>query len=610
MSFWGELKRRNVVKVGTAYAIVAWLLIQVAATLMPVFGAPDWVLPVFSVFVILGFPLALIVAWAYELTPDGLKPTASVPLSESLTPATGQKLNHIVIGLLGLAVVFLVIDNYVLVGDSQPNVVQQAPAATPESAGAEARDVLEKSVAVLPFANLSPDPANAFFAAGIHEEVLNQLAKLSSLSVISRTTMLRYANSSLSIPEIARELNVETVMEGSVRYGGNRVRITAQLIDPTTDQHLWSETYDREFDDIFAIESDIAMNIANAMEAEFSLAEQRAIERPATVSPEAHAQYLRTSSVSNTPDYVALLDRAIAIDPSFAAAYARRAVANTNLIVNTLGQDAVSAEQRGALIQSIREDAARAQSLDPSLDVAHHVAAVPDVFSWRWSSAITSFERFDASEAAANFDSNIYVWLLSYLGRHEDARNRSQRAMALNPGSWLSHWGYASALAYSGETTAAARVLRAAIESYPGVSVLHHWLSYMEIALGNTDTALPEIRLAEQLLGDNRDVVSLVEIAFAYSRIGRAAEAARLFEEIEALAGSREVGAGAWAVAYLAVGNEPEAIRWLETAIAKAESHEIDAGFWNLMNFKMNLSAAPLLEEPRFVALRNRLVGD
>ncbi len=278
MSFLGELKRRNVVRVAVAYAIVGWLLIEVSTTVLPLFEAPDWIAQVFAFFVILGFPLSLILSWAYELTPEGIKLERDVVAGERITHVTGRKLDFAIIGALVLALGFVVY-NYES-GDDEVAV-----------------SVLPNSVAVLPFENLSPDPDEAYFATGLHDEILSQLAKLSNLSVISRTSMLRYADSDLSIPEIARELNVGTVMEGSVRYADDRVRITTQLIDAATDEHLWSETYEREFSDIFAIESDIAMNVANALQAEFSLEEQQRIEEIPTDSPEAYALYLRATTI-------------------------------------------------------------------------------------------------------------------------------------------------------------------------------------------------------------------------------------------------------------------------------------------------------------------------
>jgi TolB-like protein len=217
----------------------------------------------------------------------------------------GRRIEFALIGLLVLAVGFMLVDSYVLEDSDRLAEVRQTASTVGSVAETptpivveESRDVLPNSVAVLPFENLSPDPDNAYFAAGIHEEVLNQLAKIDALNIIARTSMLQYADQTKSIPEIADELNVETVMEGSVRFADDRVLVTAQLIDPVTNSHLWSESYNREFADIFAIQADIAMNIANALEAEFSLEEQAQIEELPTDSPEG----LRTLSQGDTGD--------------------------------------------------------------------------------------------------------------------------------------------------------------------------------------------------------------------------------------------------------------------------------------------------------------------
>jgi TolB-like protein len=314
MSFLSELKRRNIHRVAAAYAVVAWLVVQGTSVFAPALNLPEWPMRLLALLGLIGFPVALTVAWLYELTPQGLKLAADVPLEPSTRRVTAQKLNYLIIGALVVTVIFLGVDNY----RSRAGTATPAAATAPSGAdAAPVSDVLPNSVAVLPFANMSPNPDDAYFAQGIHEEVLNQLAKIGALNVIARTSVLRYAESTMAIPDIARELNVGTVMEGSVRYAGDDVRITAQLIDPKTGAHVWSEAYQRKIDDIFAIQADIAMNIANALRAEFSLEEQPAIETPPTVSPEAYALYLQAIDVPalNAASRALrhdLLDRAIA----------------------------------------------------------------------------------------------------------------------------------------------------------------------------------------------------------------------------------------------------------------------------------------------------------
>ena len=271
-SVWGELKRRNVVKVAVAYAIVGWVLIEVTSTVFPVLQIPDWAIALVTMLLILGFPIAVILSWAYEITPEGMKRSHEVEATESITHVTGRKLDFAIIVALVLALGFVVY-NYVL------------------QDGETAVGVIPNSVAVLLCYNLSPDPNDAYIAASIHDEILNQLVKIRALSVIAKTSVMQYADAPPPISQIAEELNVGAVMECSVRYAGSAILVTAQLIDPETNSHLWSDTYPGDLSDlstIFAMQADIAMNIANAVGAEFSLEEQERIEAIPTDSPAAY----------------------------------------------------------------------------------------------------------------------------------------------------------------------------------------------------------------------------------------------------------------------------------------------------------------------------------
>jgi adenylate cyclase len=614
MSFWEELRRRNVVKVGVAYAVVAWLLIQIVDVVLPTFAAPDWVARTVTFLIILGFPVALILAWAYELTPEGVKKTKQVPLSESITHVSGRKLDFAIIGLMALAIAYLIVENYMF-----DDVTAESAAIAGADVGAGSgsvtatereREVLPNSVAVLPFENLSPDPDNAYFAAGMHEEILNQLAKLSNLNVISRTTMLQYAEQRKPLPEIARELNVQTVMEGSVRYAGNRIRVTMQLIDAMTDQHVWSETYEREFDDVFAIESDIAMNVANALEAEFSDEEQQRIERAPTDSSTAYALLLQANaSLGSGPDVDTiheLLDRAIDIDPEFALAYAFQASLYATDLINTiLGSTQASAE----LEPLVRENAGRALELDPESPLA--LTALGDLasFFWHWSEAKESYDK--AFENGGSSTSGAPFYFRSWSGEQAKALEITERMVALNPLAWPPHFFYGVCLTYAREYDAAAAKFRDSIALAPGLSIQHSWLAMTQIGLDNRAEAAQELRVAEQLLGGNRTVISLVDIAYGYGRIGDVENARRLFDEISAIGDQgQDIGSGGWALTHLAVGNVDEALEWLERGVDKASRHEPDAGYYSLMNVKMNYAADPVLDRPEFVDVRNRLRGD
>ncbi|MDH3902866.1 MAG: hypothetical protein OES90_06560, partial [Xanthomonadales bacterium] len=272
MSFFAELKRRNVFKVAVAYIIVAWLLLQVSDTLVPALHLPEWFNSGVAFVLIIGFPIAMIFAWAFEMTPEGIKKEKDVDRSQSITNVTSQKLNNVIIGVLVLALVYFAIDKFILApGRTLPGsdqISQQASdhtaetneksALTPVEVTPDSIEANNKSIAVLPFVNMSSDPEQEYFSDGLSEELLNLLVKIPELHVAARTSSFSFKGQSIEIPEIASRLNVDHVLEGSVRKSGNQLRITAQLIQADNGYHLWSETYDRQLDNIFQIQDEIA----------------------------------------------------------------------------------------------------------------------------------------------------------------------------------------------------------------------------------------------------------------------------------------------------------------------------------------------------------------
>ncbi len=309
-NFFAELKRRNVYKVAVAYAVVAWLLIQAASILLPTFDAPAWVMKAFVTLVFLGFPIALVLAWAFELTPEGVKRTDEVPRGQSIARSTGRKLDFAIIGVLALAVALLVFDRF------RPKRQTQASG------------IVDKSIAVLPFENLSRDPDNAYFATGVQDEILTRLAKVAELKVISRTSTQRYQSSPANLREIAQQLGVAHILEGSVQRADDSVRVNVQLIRADTDAHLWAETYDRKLSEIFQVQSDIALQIARALEAKLTGREQREIGTVGTTNQQAYEAYLRglvldtAQSREETKESLASFRRAVELDPNFALAWA------------------------------------------------------------------------------------------------------------------------------------------------------------------------------------------------------------------------------------------------------------------------------------------------
>ncbi len=315
-NFFAELKRRNVVRVGLAYAIVGWLLVEVTSTVLPTFGTPEWVLKTVTFLVVLGFPLALLFSWAFELTQQGLKRTHEVGVNESITASTGRKMDFIIIGVMAVALVYFV-STHEWTSDESVDPRQISS------------DAIKKSIAVLPFDNFSDNQENAFFASGVHEDILTLLSKVNDLRVISRTSVERYASDRPEMAVIAEDLGVAHIVEGSVRRAGNRVRVTAQLIDPSTDEHIWAESYDRDLTDVFAIQTEVATEIVAALQANLSPEEQAAISVVPTRNVGAYDLYLQARAINWESEYSfdkfermePLLDGAIRLDDQFALAY-------------------------------------------------------------------------------------------------------------------------------------------------------------------------------------------------------------------------------------------------------------------------------------------------
>ena len=323
MSFIEELKRRNVFRIAVAYLVSAWVALQLADIVLESIEAPNWVIQAFMLAIGLGFPLALVFAWAFEMTPEGIKKERDVDRSQSITRQTGQKLNRGIIVALSIAVVLLLFDRFVPMGSREQPAVE--PAARPAAAEQA------KSIAVLPFVNMSSDTEQEYFSDGISEEILNSLARVKELKVAGRTSSFAFKGQNQDLRQIGETLGVDHILEGSVRKSGTKVRITAQLIQVDDGFHLWSDTYDREMDDIFAIQDEISTAILTELKAHLLVGEQITVTT-ARADSEAYDLYLlakqrmyeRTGPTIQSA--AELLDRAIAIDDTYAPAYAQRGI--------------------------------------------------------------------------------------------------------------------------------------------------------------------------------------------------------------------------------------------------------------------------------------------
>ncbi|HUE61847.1 MAG TPA: tetratricopeptide repeat protein, partial [Chthoniobacterales bacterium] len=430
-NFFAELKRRNVYKVAVAYAIVAWLLIQVATQVFPFFEIPNWAVRLVVLLLILGFPIALFLAWAFEITPEGIKRAEDVSPQESITKHTGRKLVWLTV-MLAVVAAGLLAFQLLRPKSANPDIASTTPATASAT-------LPEKSIAVLPFENLSRDPDNAFFTDGVQDEILTDLAKVADLKVISRTSVMQYkSGAARNLREIAQQLGVAHLLEGSVQRAGGKVRVNAQLIDARTDGHQWAQSFDRDIADVFAIQSEIAKAIADQLQAKLSPSEKKAIERAPTSDVTAFDLYTRAKNILLTTSFnanvqplyfqaVELLNQAIARDPSFFEAYCLLAYTHDNLYF--LGNDHTPA--RLALAETAIQSAFRLRS---DAGEAHHARA---------ENLYRGYLDFDGALAELEIarrtlpnDSRVPE-LIGYIvrrqGKHEEAVKYLQRALELDP---------------------------------------------------------------------------------------------------------------------------------------------------------------------------------
>jgi TolB-like protein/Tfp pilus assembly protein PilF len=413
-NFFAELKRRNVLRAAAFYAASAWLLVQVATQVFPFFHIAEWVVRWIVVAAAIGFPFAIMFSWFYEWTPHGIQRESEIAPNESITRQTGKKLDRWIIAILVLAVVLLLTDKLVLRRDEKAADVAPGAAAIPV-----------KSIAVLPFDNLSHDPDNAYFAEGVQDEILTRLSKIADLKVISRTSTRRYKSAPENLPEIARQLGVANILEGSVQKSGDAVRVNVQLIKAANDSHLWADTFDRKLTDIFSVESEVAKAIADQLRAHLSGREEQVIAAKPTDNPEAYDAYLRglayTLKTLNTPANALgaqkYLREAVRLDPKFALSWALLS------FVEARGYITLTLQPTVALREETRQAAETALTLQPNLGEAvlakgyYHYSCLKD-----YDTAVRYFEQ--ARQLLPN--SSRIPESLAYVARRRGQWDRSE----------------------------------------------------------------------------------------------------------------------------------------------------------------------------------------
>jgi TolB-like protein len=541
MSLMAELRRRHVFKVGGAYVVIAWLVVQAASIAFPAFDAPPWVLRVFILILMLGFPIALVMAWAFDATTEGLRLEPA--------PLGNKRMALIAITLAGLALGWYFVGQPAVRDsiDAANAVAPAAPAAVVAAADQDAADppTSRKSIAVLPFVNMSAEPDNEYFSDGISEELLNALVRVPGLGVASRTSSFAYKNRrEMGAGAIARELKVAHVLEGSVRKSGSRVRITAQLIDAADERHLWSESYDRELTDIFAIQDEIAAAIVAALRVKLDAADVASVAaaRADTQNVQAYDLYLKARELfiarRDLPESVRLYEQAIALDPDFARAH--EGLAAVASIIGTWGHDE---RDYFALVPPA---ATRALELDPSLSMPWAARSMVRKQAWPIDYAAVLDELERAIDADARNATALLWRAMAWieLGYFERAAADLDRCLALEPGYHNCRTHKALVFLYTGDDDAALALFERTVADGVFGSRLYHFVDPL-LRRGERTAAMllldaqeisPELRAIivarhGQAQGPHPGARALVErqLASARTPVGKAMTRARLY---------------------------------------------------------------------------------
>jgi TolB-like protein/Tfp pilus assembly protein PilF len=557
MSLYHELKRRNVFRVAAAYLASAWLLVEVAGTLFPIYGLVDDAIRIVVTLLAIGLPITLVLSWVYELTPEGLKLGKDIDRARPTPRASTRRLDRAIIVLLTLALGYFAFDKFVLDPQQDVMIAETAAQAGAEQALEQAQHGMwnEKSIAVLPFVNMSDDAGNEYFADGISEELLNLLTKIPELRVISRSSAFFYKGKDIKLTEVARELNVVHILEGSVRKAGNQVRITTQLIDAHSDTHLWSETYDRELDDIFAIQDEIAAAVVAQLKITL-LGDAPTVKE---TDPQAYALFLqgrhlhRQFSAESLEQAQELLQQALAIDPGYAAAWD-----GLGLVYEDQPNLGLRPFDEGYTLA--REAVNKALAIDPNYALAHaSLGWIAMTYENDLVAAARHFERALQLEPGNPDIIRQAADLTASLNRLDKAIALIEFALARDPVSSASHLNLGLYYTWAGRWDEAIASFSTALTLNPGSSTTQYLIGVALLFKGDPQAALEAMQLEET------SVWRMIGLPLAYHALGQAGESNAA---LAALIEQHEQG-WAYNIAYILAyrGEADRAFEWLAKAV-------------------------------------------
>lgn len=585
MNLFAELKRRNVLRVAAAYIVTGWLIIQVVETVLPAYGYGDAAIRLVVTLFAIGLIPVLIFAWAFELTPEGIKKEKDIDRNHSITPTTGKILDRIIMVVLALALGYFAFDKFVLSESREAAIAQTARHEGRSEALVGSYG--EHSIAVLPFVDMSPQGDQEYFSDGISEELLNLLAKIPELRVISRSSAFSYKGKDINIVDMARELNVSHILEGSVRKAGNQVRITAQLIDARTDTHLWSETYDRSLENIFAVQDEISAMVVEQLKVKLLGKVPKSLETdPAAYSLFLRARYLRRQGSENSlGQSIDLLQQTLEIDPNYLPAL-------DDLISAVLNQSHAEGYSFEDGYERARELTLKGMDIDPDFGRLY--------IQLGW---IKMFKDGDMQAAASLYQRGLELdpnnvttlgdtaTLLHQLGRLEESIILHSYTRGLDPVHPVGHANQGSVLMDAGQYKEAVSSFRKTLELSPNYTDIRYGLAIALLGLGDVDAALMEIQKEPS---STRRLTGLAMISHAQ---GNKTESGEALQELMAMNTGDNDFLIAQVFAYQ--GEIDQAFEWI--AVAKANDN------WGVSELHTNILFSKLHDDPRWLKLLEEL---